>query len=192
MSATLQTTPSQTVGPFFAIGLPWNGGETLYSDATVGERISITGRVLDGDGLPVPDALIEIWQANAAGRYAHPEDTRDDVPLDPAFIGFGRCPTDPAGNYTFRTILPGCVPGRSGSVQAPHISVRILARGLLKALVTRIYFDERPENEGDPILTLVAPEQRARLVARRASNDNTAYHVDIVLQGEQQSIFFSW
>jgi protocatechuate 3,4-dioxygenase alpha subunit len=190
MSATLPTTPSQTVGPFFAIGLPWRGGETLYSPATLGERITITGRVLDGDGNPVGDALIEIWQANAAGRYAHPEDTRDDVPLDPAFIGFGRCGTGADGTFTFHTIRPGCVPGPSGSVQAPHLAMHVLARGLLKALITRVYFEESPENEADPILALVPSERRTRLIARRAS-ESDAYRFDIVLQGEGQSIFFS-
>jgi protocatechuate 3,4-dioxygenase alpha subunit len=145
--------PSQTVGPFFHF-LSWPGAETLIKPDTQGERIEITGRVLDGDGAPVPDALIEIWQANAAGRYAHTEDGQTK-PLDPAFHGFGRCASDAEGRFRFATIRPGRVPGRGNALQAPHINLGLFARGLLRRLVTRIYFEGAPENAEDPVLALV-------------------------------------
>src|SRR6266481_8651636 len=113
----------------------------LVRPDTKGERISITGRVLDGEGAPVPDALIEIWQANAAGRYNHPEDTQAK-PLDPAFLGFGRCASGADGAFRFSTIRPGPVPGRGNTLQAPHINLGLFARGLLRRLVTRIYFED--------------------------------------------------
>jgi len=183
-------TPSQTVGPFFHDALSWPGAETLVMPATLGERIEIVGRVLDGDGQPVPDCLIEIWQANAAGRYAHPEDTQDK-PLDPAFRGFGRCATDPDGGFRFLTIRPGRVPGRGNTLQAPHIDVGVFARGLLRRLVTRIYFEAATENAEDPVLALVAdPIRRATLLARRTAGGAAVYRFDLILQGEGETVFF--
>jgi protocatechuate 3,4-dioxygenase, alpha subunit len=182
-------TPSQTVGPFFAFALPREGEEVLATDATHGERITIEGRVLDGEGAPLDDALIEIWQANAAGRYDHPED-RQDKPLDPAFHGFGRCATDQSGRFHFHTIRPGSVPGPGNTLQAPHINVTVLARGMLKQLVTRIYFEEEPLNTDDPILGLVAdPERRKTLIAKRGNGKST-YVFDIRLQGPGETVFF--
>jgi protocatechuate 3,4-dioxygenase alpha subunit len=188
----LPPTPSQTVGPYFSIGLPWPRGETLVTAETLGERITVRGRVLDGDGAAINDALLEIWQANAAGRYAHEADRRDDLPLDPAFLGFGRCATDDEGRYVFHTIRPGRVPGPNGTLQAPHLAVSVLARGLLKRLATRIYFDDAPGNGEDPILALVEAPRRERLIARREPGEQAAYAFDVVLQGEDESVFFAF
>jgi protocatechuate 3,4-dioxygenase alpha subunit len=183
-------TPSQTVGPFFHFSLSWPGAETLVTPDTKGERIEIVGRVLDGDGAPVPDALLEIWQANAEGRYAHPKDEQTK-PLDPAFRGFGRCASDAEGRFRFATIRPGRVPGRGNALQAPHIAVGLFARGLLRRLVTRIYFEDAAENAEDPILALVRdPARRGTLLAKRAGGDGAVYRFDIVLQGKDETVFF--
>ena len=190
MPGLLPLTPSQTVGPFFAIALPYAGGESPAGPATRGERIRIHGTVRDGNGAPIPDALVEIWQANAAGRYAHPADERDEIPLDPEFIGFGRCPTDAAGEYHFETIRPGRVPGPGAVSQAPHIVVGVFARGLLKRLATRMYFAGEPANAEDPILALVDPARRPTLIARREGDENS-YVFDIVLQGPGETVFFA-
>jgi protocatechuate 3,4-dioxygenase alpha subunit len=149
--------------------------------------------VLDGDGVPVPDAMLEIWQANAAGKYAHPGDTQDR-PLDPNFRGFGRACTDDAGHYAFTTIVPGAVPDARGVPQAPHVNVSIFARGLLKRLVTRIYFGDRADaNATDPLLQSIAdPQVRATLVAARESAGSEGlptYTFDIVLQGANETAF---
>jgi len=192
MPSELGLTPSQTVGPYFAIGLPWSGGETLVTAETLGEQIEIRGRVIDGAGLPVIDALVEIWQANAAGRYDHPEDRRTDALVDPAFFGFGRCPTDPFGQYLFRTVRPGRVPAADGTLQAPHLAVGVFARGLLKRLATRLYFDDAPENGNDPILRLVSEARRGTLLARREAAHAPVYRFDIVLQGDGETVFFRY
>src|SRR5262249_46213787 len=141
MADKLIPTPSQTVGPFFSLGLDRPEWSDLTGGGAQGDRIVIEGRVTDGDGAPVPDALIEIWQANAAGRYAHPEDRQTDKPLDPNFRGFGRCATDGEGRFRFTTVKPGPVPGRGNRLQAPHINVLLFSRGLLIHLHTRIYFE---------------------------------------------------
>lgn len=183
-------TPSQTVGPFFHLGLAFDGGEVLVTGKTKGQRIAIAGRVCDGDGAPLDDALIEIWQANAAGRYDHPED-KQDKPLDPAFHGFGRCPTDEQGRFGFHTIRPGPVPGPGNTLQAPHINVAIVARGILKHLVTRIYFEDEPLNADDPVLARIPePERRKTLIARRSNGKETVYIFDIILQGRGETVFF--
>jgi len=169
-------TPWQTVGPFFHYGLIRDGGSVLVDDATPGDRISVTGRVLDGAGQPVPDALVEIWQADSAGRYAG----------DSAFTGFGRSATGEDGTFHFRTIRPGRVAGPGNSLQAPHIAVGVMGRGLLKRLVTRLYFADSPDNADDPILALVPAERRDTLIAR---NDGEAWRFDIVLQGDGETVF---
>ena len=185
---SLIPTASQTVGPFFAFGLT----RPEWSDLTAGgkaagEAIRIEGRVTDGDGAPVPDALVELWQANATGKYDHVEDTQEK-PLDPNFRGFGRCATDGDGRYAFTTIKPGPVPGRGNALQAPHINVAILARGLLKQLWTRIYFaDQEAANRLDPVLSSIADAQaRQSLIAPRSGS---TYRFDIVLQGERETAF---
>jgi len=180
-------TPFQTIGPFFHHALPYADGETLVSPETAGERISIEGGVYDGDGTPVADALVEIWQSNASGRYNHPADSRT-LPLDPAFNGFGRTATDASGLYRFATVKPGRVPSPGGGLQAPHILVSLLGRGLLTRLVTRIYFDDESSTSGDPILALVPERRRATLVARRIARQH--YRFDIRLQGPGETVFF--
>lgn len=192
MTDKLIATPSQTVGPFFHIGLDRPDWADLTAGNPQGERIVVAGRVIDGDGAPVPDACLELWQANAAGRYAHPDDTRTDTPLDPNFRGFGRVSTDADGNFRFTTIRPGPVPGRGNSLQAPHIAVALFARGLLKQLYTRVYFAGEPLNETDPVLsTLADPMRRQTLIATRSEDMEPAtWRLDIVMQGDNETVFF--
>jgi protocatechuate 3,4-dioxygenase alpha subunit len=197
-------TPWQTVGPFFHYGLTWKGGADLVGDADIGARpdlmpedhyrlalprskgevagepVVLTGRVLDADGQPVPDAMIEIWQADAAGRYA--DGTRND-----GFIGFGRGATSEQGVYEFRTVRPGPTAGPDGGLQAPHIAIGVFGRGLIKRLCTRAYFEGDPANDADPILALVPPQRRATLMARR---DGGVWRFDIHLQGAAETVFF--
>ena len=186
-------TGSQTVGPFFSLALLREDARrnVLIQPETVGERIRIEGRVLDGDGLPVPDALVEIWQANAHGRYNHPADN-GPIPLDPTFIGFGRSGTTEDGSYWFETIKPGPVPFTPQQLQAPHILVTIFSRGLLNHLVTRLYFADEPSNATDPVLQLVPHERRKTLVATPIPG-NTApiYRFDIILQGANETVFLN-
>jgi len=185
-------TPTQTVGPFFHPCLlrPDAVITTLIKPETEGTRIRIEGRVLDGDGLPVDDAMVEIWQANHYGRYRHPLDHRP-LPLDPTFIGFGRTGTDEEGRYWFETIKPGVVPFDDQQDQAPHILVMVFARGLLNHVVTRIYFEDEPANASDPILQRVPEERRGTLIARREEVDGSVvYRFDIRLQGEGETVFF--
>lgn len=181
--------PSQTSGPFLSIGL-LDGylGASLVSEDDP-RAIRIRGRLLDGNGDPVPDGLVEIWQANAAGRYAHPEDARDDIPLEEEFVGFGRSGTVEDGWFEFVTVKPGRVPALDGGQQAPHLVVTVFARGLLKHLVTRLYFpDEVDANAEDPVLLGLEPDERETLVARVADGE---LRFDIVLQGVDQTTFFA-
>ena len=164
----------------------------LVQPETAGERIRIEGRVLDGDGVGVPDALVEIWQANSHGRYRHPTDTRRAPALDPSFTGFGRSGTDEAGGYWFETIRPGAVPFDDARMQAPHIGVMVFARGLLNHLVTRLYFADEPANETDPVLRRVPAERRGTLMARPETSDGrTLYRWDIILQGAGETAFLN-
>lgn len=190
MADKLVPTPSQTVGPFFHLGLDHPAWNDLAAANPAGEKIAIEGRVFDGDGMPVPDALIE-WQANAAGRYNHPDDQQTDKPLDPHFRGFGRVATDAEGRFRVVTIKPGPVPGRGNALQAPHINIALFARGLLKHLFTRIYFADEPANAGDPLLSSIEDEAaRQSLLARRAQGISPAlYRFDIVLQGDGETAF---
>jgi protocatechuate 3,4-dioxygenase, alpha subunit len=194
MADRLVPTPSQTVGPFFHLGMTRPQWADLTTGGPRGERIAIEGRVLDGDGAPVPDAVIEVWQANAAGRYNHPDDQRDDTPLDPGFRGFGRVATDAEGRFRLVTIKPGPVPGRGNAWQAPHINVALFARGLLRHLHTRIYFEDEPRNEADPLLSSIDDAAvRGTLLARRAEGgeggEPPVWRFDIVLQGENETAF---
>jgi protocatechuate 3,4-dioxygenase alpha subunit len=186
---SFQATTSQTVGPFFSVGLAWMSREHLAPDGASGERVTIEGRVLDGDGHAVPDALLEVWQANAVGKYAHPEDMQDK-PVDPAFGGFGRVPTDERGRFRFTTIRPGPVPGPGGASQAPHIVASVFARGLMRRLVTRIYFPGEPANDRDFALSLVEPARRGTLVARKVDGQREALEWNVVLQGDGETVFF--
>jgi protocatechuate 3,4-dioxygenase, alpha subunit len=184
-----QPTPSQTVGPFFHDALlDEDRSELVPPDHP--EALRIEGTVYDGEGEPVSDAMVEIWQANKAGRYNDPSDNRQDLPLDPeTFSGFGRSGTDAGGRFTFVTVKPGPVPGPDGGMQAPHIMVSVFARGLLKRVVTRIYFpDEEGANANDPVLSSVEdPGFRRSLVAH---DQGDALRFDIYLQGENQTAFF--
>jgi protocatechuate 3,4-dioxygenase, alpha subunit len=185
-------TPSQTVGPYFHFSLTAETAEVtdLVGPKTEGERIKVMGIVRNGAGEPLPDAMIEIWQANAAGRYNHPADTQAK-PLDPDFCGFGRCGTNADGQFHFKTIKPGAVPGRGNSLQAPHINFAIFARGLLKQLYTRLYFADEPANENDPVLALVPEARRQTITANRSNGpDGPVYRFDIVLRGEGETVFF--
>jgi protocatechuate 3,4-dioxygenase alpha subunit len=186
---TLRPTASQTVGPFFIIGLPHDALTELVPPDDP-DAIRLGGVVLDGAGEPVDDALIEIWQANRVGRYAHPEDTREELPLEDGFDGFGRCATDPNGFYGFVTVKPGPVPAPEGGLQAPHVEMSVLARGLLKRLATRVYFpDETEANEADPVLSSIEdPAERNTLVAQP---EDGGVRFDIHLQGDRQTTFFS-
>jgi len=187
-------TPSQTVGPYFTMRITGEGENVLTSPETVGERIRIEGFVYDGDRNHIEDALLELWQANAAGRYDHPADDRDDVPLDPAFTGFGRCASDfKTGAYSFLTIKPGPVPHPSGRLQAPHVSLIVQARGMLDPTYTRVYFgDEADANAVDPVLTSVPPARRGTLIAPRVDDDGAlaVYRFDIRYQGDDETVFF--
>jgi len=193
-------TPSQTVGPFFHYGLPWKGCADLIGDSDIGARpelfpvehyvlaspsakggvegepIVIEGVVLDADGKVVPDAMIEIWQADAAGRYV-------DGSGDIGFIGWGRASTGEDGVYRFLTIRPGRVDAR----QAPHIAVSVFGRGVIKRLATRLYFEDEAANAADPILALVPAERRETLIACKAG---AVWRFDIVLQGDRETVFF--
>ncbi len=187
-------TGSQTVGPFFHFGLERPAWTDLTGGGKAsGDRIRIEGQVRDGDGAPIQDALLEIWQANAVGKYDHPEDGQDK-PVDANFRGFGRCATDAQGCYAFTTVRPGRVPGRGNTLQAPHINVTIFARGLLKHLVTRVYFaDQAAANETDPVLASIDdPVARRTLLAApgAAAGGVTTYRFDIVLQGDGETAFF--
>ena len=187
---SLLTTSSQTVGPFHRIGLESGEVTDLAPDGVAGERITLSGRVVDGDGKPVTDAVVEIWQANAQGKYAHPDDAQDK-PIDPRFRGFGRCLTDAQGAYRFRTIKPGRVPGPEGALQAPHVVVVVLMRGLLKHLLTRVYFPDDPANATDPVLQLVPAERRASLIARTSGRRNEL-EWNVILQGRDETVFFDY
>jgi protocatechuate 3,4-dioxygenase alpha subunit len=188
---SLLTTSSQTVGPYVKIGFEPFAVVDLAPSGVSGERVTLSGRVTDGDGKPVNDAVIEIWQANAQGRYAHPEDAQDK-PLDAGFRGFGRCLTDAKGGYRFATIKPGPVPGPGGAPQAPHIVVTVFMRGLLKHLITRVYFPEESANANDPVLQLVPADRRATLIAKRSPIDKSALEWNIGLQGQDETVFFDY
>jgi protocatechuate 3,4-dioxygenase alpha subunit len=201
----LKETPSQTAGPYVHIGLiPHQAGFAIFErdfsnvlagPETEGERITIEGRVLDGIGSATRDILIEIWQANAAGRYNHPAD-QQEKPLDPTFRGWGRTGTDfQTGLYTFETVKPGPVTGRQGHrPMAPHVNVWLAARGINIGLSTRMYFsDEAAANADDPVLTMIEPAARRQtLIAQREERDGgrVIYAFDIHLQGDQETVFF--
>ncbi|HVY07437.1 MAG TPA: protocatechuate 3,4-dioxygenase subunit alpha [Burkholderiales bacterium] len=185
MSAS--ATASQTVGPFFRIGLEPLYLADLAPTAAAKKKINFHGRVLDGDAQPVSDAILEIWQANADGRYLHPDDLRES-PRD-GFTGFGRVPTDAQGRFQFSTVKPGRVAGPNGKAQAPHLVVAIFMRGLLIHLLTRVYFPGDPANADDPILQLVPAARRATLIANAADG---GLEWNVILQGEHETVFFDY
>ena len=186
---TSPPTPSQTVGPFFHIGVDdgFIGPELVPRDHP--DAVLLFGTVTDGEGVPVNDSMIEIWQANPAGRYAHPEDTREELPLTEGFDGFGRTVTNDDGRYELVTLKPGPVPGPDGTLQAPHIAVSVFARGLLNRVVTRIYFgDEEEANAADPLLCAIEDAARATLTAQPAAG---GYRFDVHLQGPHETVFLA-
>ena len=188
---TLPLTPSQTTGPFLAIGLPWVDGPYVVPEGTPG-TITIGGRVLDGAGEPVTDAMVETWQADPDGRFAHPDDPRGPLCPPAGFRGFGRCPTDAAGRYRLLTLRPGRLPSADGGWEAPHLDVSVFARGLLDRVVTRIYFpDEQAANLADPVLAAIAdPDRRTTLIAAAEPGLQGQFRFDIRLQGERETVFF--
>lgn len=186
----LSPSASQTVGPFYGFALTQNPAlGCLCLPGFQGERIRVRLRLTDGDGAPAPDCMIEVWQADSRGRYAHPEDPQQQG-ADPTFCGFGRLPTDANGVCVFQTVKPGPVPDETGR-QAPHISVSIFARGLLNHLCTRIYFAGDPLLETDPVLAVVPEQRRPTLIAQRAPDDPAQWNLEIRLQGEDETVFFA-
>lgn len=191
-------TPSQTLGPYFSMILAHDDdGEEMVTASTPGQHLVVTGTVLDGRRNPIEDALVEVWQANAAGRYRHPLDPRTDRALDDGFSGFGRSKTKfEDGTYRFHTVKPGPVPGPDGRAQAPHLNVVVQARGMLDPSFTRIYFDDEAEaNAADPILAEVPDDRRRTLVAVRqdgAAGGVPAYRFDIVFQGDDETVFLDF
>ncbi|HEY6691084.1 MAG TPA: protocatechuate 3,4-dioxygenase subunit alpha [Rubrobacter sp.] len=183
-------TPSQTIGPFFHDALLDRNYSELVSPNHP-EGIRIKGTVYDGAGEFVPDAMVEIWQADTTGRYDHPTDNREDLSLDEDFSGFGRSGTGAGGEFSFWTVKPGPVPGPDGQPQAPHVMVSVFARGLLKRLVTRIYFpDEEEANAVDPVLSSIKDQNlRRTLIAR---DEGGTLRFDIHLQGDGQTAFFEF
>jgi protocatechuate 3,4-dioxygenase, alpha subunit len=180
-------TPSQTVGPYLHLGLTDPRSiSRIAGDGVIGERMWLTFRVLDGDGVPVPDAMIELWQADAEGNYAR----QDSGAGGAAFRGFGRSATAEDGSCTFETVRPGRVPGPSNTAQAPHINVSILGRGILKRLSTRVYFAGEPANDADPILALVPEDRRATLLAQPDPARARNWNFDVRLRGEGETVFF--
>jgi len=183
---SLRTTGSQTIGPYLHIGLTWLVTDSLVGPGVQGTPLVVEGRVTDGDGAPVNDAVVEVWQANANGRYPHPEDT-GTAPLEPGFTGFGRVYTDENGVFRFTTIKPGRVPAPGGGLQAPHINVTIFMRGMLRQLNTRIYFPADSSNAEDAVLQGVPEARRGTLIAV-ARDGKLEWNVR--LQGEGETVFF--
>lgn len=190
---SLRMTGSQTVGPFFKIGLAWLYRTDIGGEARSAERVQIRGKVYDGDGVPVPDAVVEIWQADTQGRYATgPE---GQAIADAEFMGFGRIPTDAQGGFELRTVKPGRVEHPSGQLQAPHLSVIVFMRGLLKPVHTRLYFPDEPSNASDPVLAAVPEARRSTLIARKGAAGNRNENVlewDVRLQGDHETVCFSY
>jgi protocatechuate 3,4-dioxygenase alpha subunit len=198
-------TPSQTVGPYFAYGLVPKGrchwdpngsyswketvGDNLITPDATGQKIRIEGRITDGDGLPINDAMIEIWQADSQGRYSH---ARGELPRPNAkFTGFGRSATDKDGNFSFDTVKPGAVPGPNGKSQAPHVVFCVFSRGMLRQIYTRLYFSDEESNATDAILALVPADRRGTLIAHKeARSDAPVYRFDIRVQGDNETVFF--
>jgi len=190
---SLPITPSQTVGPFLAIVLPWPDGPFVVPEGTAG-AITITGQVFDGAGQPVTDALIETWQADPDSRFDHPDDPRGAArPAAAGFRGFGRCPTDASGQYRIVTLRPGSLPCPAGGTEAPHLDVSVFSRGLLDRVVTRIYFPDQAEaNAADPVLSAIGDQaRRGTLIASAVPGGEPGqFRFDIRLRGDRETVFF--
>lgn len=178
---------NQTVGPYLHIGLNWLITRDVAGKGIKGERVAVSGRLTDGDGVGVGDGMIEIWQANAEGKYAHPEDLQKKS-LEKGWRGFGRVFTDSKGDFRFTTIKPGRVPALDGSLQAPHLVVSVFMRGMLKHLCTRMYFPGEAANRDDTVLKLVPPARRGTLIAKRTRK--SALEWNLILQGRNETVFF--
>jgi protocatechuate 3,4-dioxygenase, alpha subunit len=188
---SLRMTGSQTVGPFFKIGFAWLYRADIGSTVRGGERVRVRGVLYDGDGLPIPDAVIEIWQADTQGRYATCPDGQ--ATADAELMGFGRVPTDAQGAYEFRTVKPGRVPHPSGQLQAPHLSVTVFMRGLLKPVHSRLYFPDEPSNATDPVLQAVPEARRPTLIAQKGPENVLEWDVRMqCVHGVQETVFFSF
>jgi protocatechuate 3,4-dioxygenase alpha subunit len=200
-----EITPSQTVGPFFAYGLTpvgrnkWdpNGtyswketvGDNLITPDVTGQKIRIEGRITDGDGLPINDAMLEIWQADARGRYAHARG--EQLRPNAKFTGFGRSATDKDGVFSFDTVKPGAVAGPNGKPQAPHVVFCIFSRGMLRQVYTRLYFSDEAANATDQVLNLVPADRRGTLIAHKQPGEGVSlYRFDIRVQGDNETVFF--
>jgi protocatechuate 3,4-dioxygenase alpha subunit len=204
MTSILRETASQTAGPYVHIGLaPYAAGFDIFANdfgpaiagpQAAGQRIVIEGLVVDGSGTPVRDVLVEAWQADAQGRYAHPADHQRGKTADPSFRGWGRACSDfETGLWRFETVKPGSVAGRGGAAMAPHVNLWLVARGINVGLHTRLYFDDEPAaNAADPILNLIEWEaRRMTLIARREMREGVpVYRFDVRLQGENETVFF--
>lgn len=186
---SLLTTASQTVGPYLKIGFATLGTGAIASPTTSGEHVTVHGCLFDGDRKPVNDGAIEIWQANAQGKYASPADTQD-TPVEAGFRGFGRVLTGGDGEFSFTTIKPGRVPGPAGTLQAPHLAVVVFMRGSLRHLLTRMYFPDDPANAEDPILKLVPADRRATLIARTKAPGTLEWNIS--MQGANETVFFDF
>ncbi len=178
---SLVATASQTVGPYFHIGLSWADNAAIAGPEVAGQRVTIAGRILDGDGQPINDALIEVWQADSQGHYPEAGD---------GFRGFGRIPSGDDGGFRFSTIKPGRVAGPGGTLQAPHLLLSIGMRGLLKRVTTRMYFPDEPANAEDPILARVEPARRRTLIARASPSEPALLIWNVIMQGETETVFF--
>ena len=193
---TTPPTSSQTVGPFFHLGMVYLERDNFVAEGVAGERITVRGTVLDGDGQPVPDAVLEIWQADSTGRYPSEFPPRNSA--SPRFLGFGRIETDNHGEFRFTTIKPGRAPAPDGSLQAPHIVVTLFSRGLLKPLRTRLYFPDEPGDVDDAVLRQVPPARRSTLMATRAGKrgaqdvPENVFDWNIVMQGDGETVFFDY
>lgn len=186
---SLLLTAAQTVGPFVSIGFEKASVPDVAPAGVAGERVVITGKIVDGDGLPVTDAVIETWQANSYGKYAHPDDAQEKL-LEENFKGFGRVLTDAQGGFRLTTVKPGKVAGPDGKEQAPHITVVIFMRGLLKQLMTRIYFADEAANASDAVLSRVPMARRATLMAATSADGSLQWSVH--LQGPNETVFFDY
>ena len=177
-------TPWQTVGPFFHYALPYDAGSQVAGPSRPG-AFTLHGHVYDGAGDPVPDALVEVWQADESGAF-HEQPGIFEAPVAEGFRGFGRCPTDEAGQWSFTTVRPAGVPTASGEPQAPHLAMSVFARGMLRRVVTRGYLPDSPENADDPLLATLEPSRAATLVA---VPDDGGYRFDVRLQGPDETVF---
>lgn len=186
---SLITTASQTVGPYVKIGFVPLAVDSIAPEGVAGERVTLHGRLVDGDGKPITDGVLEIWQADAEGRYAHPEGAKA---TPAAFRGFGRILTDGKGEFRFSTVKPGRVPGPDGKLQAPHLMVTVFMRGLLKHLLTRVYFPGESSNSDDPVLNLVPVDRRGTLIATGLAGSTSSLEWNVVVQGTNETVFFDF